>query len=420
MKERVVAVFPGTSENGLEVLRSLQFEKNIQLISLSSATDGADRFFNGVICRKVPLIKDYGFFERLKDIANSFGVTHIFPVTSYAIEFLAQRRNDISACLIAPRTSLVDLFADKRQTLLLAKGIGVHTPRILSLKDLGGNGYRKPVNGFGAQGAYYIERLTESDLNDENILVTEFLPGEECTVEVLSDSEGIVFLTGRSRSKIRMGTAVAGRVLDDAYLREVGLLLWAATKIQGIWFFQMRRDAQGKWSLLEVDCRVAGSMGWSRSQGVNLPKLALWISDGLKVEARPVRISNTYVRHLAFKAVFINEWRVIFVDWDDTMVVNGRLNKYLVGFLFMEKSRGVDIKLLSKHLGDLDSEVLRFGITGLFDEIIHLEEGQKKEEFMCDGCLFIDDSFSQRNAAMARWNCTALGPDMSDLLFYGS
>lgn len=418
MKDRIVAVFPGSSENGLEVLRSLQYEKKIQLISLSSDTHGPDRFFSGVVCKNVPLLEDDGFFPFLGKLIAACGVTHLFPVTSYAVEYFSPVREELSVQLIAPEDSVVKLFGNKLNTLLLAQNIGINTPRILSYTDIGNEAFLKPVVGFGSQGARYVDSVSRQDLDDQEVLVTEFLPGEECTVEVLSDSGGIVFLTGRTRSKVRMGTAVAGSALDDEYFLDVGTKLWKATKILGIWFFQMKRDSRGSWSLLEVDCRVAGSMSWSRSQGVNLPKLALWIFDGVKVDVKPVRSSVRYVRHLAFKSFFCQKWSVIFVDWDDTVVVNGRLNKYLVGFLFYEKSKGVAVKLLSKHLGDLEHDVALLGLEGLFDQVIHLDEAENKEDFMCDNCLFIDDSFSQRSAAMDRWNCLAVGPDVSDLLFY--
>jgi hypothetical protein len=88
----------------------------------------------------------------------------------------------------------------------------------------------------------------------------------------------------------------------------------------------------------------------------------------------------------------------IFVDFDDTIIVNSQLNGSLLKFLKIQKSYGVKVNIISKNIGDL-GEVLRgLKLAGVFDQIIQVPPNNHKREFIMtsDPFLFIDDSFSER------------------------
>ena len=73
--------------------------------------------------------------------------------------------------------------------------------------------------------------------------------------------------------------------------------------------------------------------------------------------------------------------------------------------------------LLTKHEGDLDSELKRFRLVGLFDEILHIAREEDKITYISDlDSIFIDDSFSERALVQSRYGIPVFGPDMIDVL----
>ena len=57
--------------------------------------------------------------------------------------------------------------------------------------------------------------------------------------------------------------------------------------LRGAWFFQMKRNQQGRPVLLEAAPRVSGGMGLYRNLGVNLPLLSVYDRLGLEVDVQP-------------------------------------------------------------------------------------------------------------------------------------
>jgi hypothetical protein len=88
----------------------------------------------------------------------------------------------------------------------------------------------------------------------------------------------------------------------------------------------------------------------------------------------------------------------IFVDFDDTIIVNSKLNRSLLMFLRRQKLSGVKITIISKNVGDLAGVLKSLKLRKFFDEIIQVPQNTRKSSFIMtsDSFLFIDDSFSER------------------------
>jgi len=108
---------------------------------------------------------------------------------------------------------------------------------------------------------------------------------------------------------------------------------------------------------------------------------------------------------------------VLYVDLDDTLLVNGRVNVQLVSLLFQCINNRKKIVLLTRHRGDLNHILAKYHLSGLFDEIIHLGEDENKSSCIKGpDAIFVDDSFAERMDVSERCNIPTFDCSMIEML----
>lgn len=94
------------------------------------------------------------------------------------------------------------------------------------------------------------------------------------------------------------------------------------------------------------------------------------------------------------------KYEKIFIDYDDTIIVNGLLNLDAVKFLYHSINCEKEIVLITKHKGDILKQLVDYKLSDLFDEIILLNPDEEKSFYMRQSgfrdSIFIDDSFEER------------------------
>ena len=189
--------------------------------------------------------------------------------------------------------------------------------------------------------------------------------------------------------------------------------------MRGAWFFQLKRDARGRCRLMEAATRVAGTMCLDRSVGVNLPLLSVFDFMGIDVEICP-QSEGAEVDRALYNAFRLDlHYGEVYLDYDDTLVVHGRINTELMRFLYQCVNREIPITLITRSDSDVRSELKRLRISeDLFREIVHIPRDQEKREHMhpSPDALFIDDSFAERRRIREAFGITVVGPDMIECL----
>lgn len=136
----------------------------------------------------------------------------------------------------------------------------------------------KPRSGSGSRGIEMVESLAQLGglRRDGSLLLQEFLPGEEYSVDVLAGRDGrIVAAVPRARLKVDSGIAVAARTLHDPELEDFARRVATRIGLRYTANIQFRRDARGTPVLLEVNARFPGTMPLTVHSGVNMPLLSL-------------------------------------------------------------------------------------------------------------------------------------------------
>ncbi len=244
----------------------------------------------------------------------------------------------------------------------------------------------------------------------------EFLPGQEVTVDCFSCLENkVLFCGARRRERIRMGISVSTVEEQDApELNKHAEVISERLKLSGAWFFQMKRDNVGKYRLLEVASRIAGSSSYYRMKGINFAALDLYQRQGKQVIV-PEPNSPHLVIERSLDVVPIVDYTAdqVYVDLDDCLLIGNQVNTHLLAFLYDAKNRNIPIKLVTRHQGNLSNSLKQFSLTEIFDEIFHLTKGELKSDYIeGKSPLFIDDSFSEISEVRAKSNALCLMPDM--------
>jgi carbamoyl-phosphate synthase large subunit len=136
------------------------------------------------------------------------------------------------------------------------------------------------------------------------LLVSEYLPGEEYSVDCLADHGEMLVAIPRLRKKIINGISVKGSFIEDleviGYCKKIISLL----TLHGNIGIQFKANRQGQFFPIEINPRVQGTTSAALGTGVNLPLLA--IRQELKLPILPEELQVKWGVH------FGRYWREVF------------------------------------------------------------------------------------------------------------
>jgi len=420
MKKNIL-VFPCGSEIGLEIFRSLQYSLHFNVIGANSVPDHG-RFVYKNYIPDLPYVQDAGFIERLNSVIEEYNIDLIYPTMDSVIAKLTSMTDKINCKIVShPASTTAICLSKKKTTQLLSESINM--PMIFKRESIYSYPvFLKPDIGYSGKNTLtaYCEKDIDNHLNKyPDCLIMEYLPGEEYTVDCFTDKERkLMFAGSRLRSRISNGISVHALPASPEINKElclVGNTINEKLHLRGAWFFQVKRSSSGMLKVMEVAARLGGSSALFRAKGVNFAELSVW--DALDKDVSI--LENDYAiemdRALDNRFVLQLSYKKVFVDFDDTMLISGKLNIVVLAFLFQSKNDAVSIICLSRHKGDLNQALLSLGILGLFDEVIHLKNDESKADFVTNDSIFIDDSFAERKTVASK-GIPVFAPDMVSAL----
>lgn len=255
------------------------------------------------------------YVPRMAEIAEREDADVVLPLTTAELDPLAARRDAFDATVMVSPASVLDTANDKASLYgFLAEAgfdaapafrrVESRSAFLDAVDELGYPDRRvcfKPPVASGMRGFRVLDDRTDDGLDRllgekpdaavttldtvlpvldsgesfPELVVMEYLPGEEYSVDVLAMGDRVGPVVPRSRSRTRAGITFAGTVekrpaLIDAaadIARELGLEYNAN--------LQFKYDAEGTPKLIEINPRVAGTIVMCVGAGVNLPSLAL-------------------------------------------------------------------------------------------------------------------------------------------------
>jgi hypothetical protein len=401
LKKRVL-IFPSGSEVGLEAHRAISNNKHFEVFGASSISDHSKLVFKNHVY--LPFIDSDEFLNEFNSFLLSKSIDLIVPVQDSVVLKLAENELKIKAKLVASPKETCKIARSKlltyealRDHILVPK---TYTPQ----KGLKFPVFLKPDIGEGSKGTYLAKNV--QDLNfylkkDSSLIISEYLSGREFTVDCFTNRNGFLMYAGaRERFRISNGASVNSKIIEDIKFLELAQKINSRLSFRGVWFFQVKENDNGDLVLMEIAARMPGTLALTRVHGPNLLLLSLF--DRLNFDVEIVRNKQKIEIDRAFFARYILNFQMdsIYVDFDDTLVVDGKVNAFLIYFLYQSKNEGKELFLITKHKGDIYSSLNQHHIpVSLFSEVIHLKKEDQKTDFIkFKNPIFIDDSFNERKS----------------------
>ncbi len=420
--KRNILVFPCGSEVALDIYSSVRYSTYFHLIGASSVADHGKFVYEDYI-EGLPYITDAGFVPALKTIIAERNIDAIYPAMDSVMTALKEAEEELGCPVVSSPLETVRLCLSKRDTYKALDGC-VRVPQLYAIETVDAYPvFLKPNVGYGAKGTKRVNNTLELKTYTDgksDLLICEYLPGEEFTVDCFTDRHGrLLYSAARKRNRIKDGISVNTFFADNQEeFRGMTEAINSRVEFRGAWFYQVKRDKDGQLCLMEMASRLGGSSLLSRGIGVNCALLSLFDFFNYDVQV----VENDYKieldRALENRYKVDIDYSTVYVDYDDCLVLDKtRLNIELVSFLYSCLNKGKRIVLLTKHVGDLQSELQRFRIENLFDEIIHISPDSKKCDYItCTDAIFIDDSHAERRNVKAAKGLNVFSPDMVDIL----
>jgi hypothetical protein len=424
MSKRIL-VFPCGSEIGLEIHRALRYSIHFELVGGSSVEDHG-RFVYEEYLGDLPFHDSPDFGQEMARIIRKHGIDAIYPTMDAVAETLQDLAAQLDVCVVGSPPETTRACASKSAIQDMLGGL-IPTPRRYpNLEAVPAYPvFIKPDRGYGSRHAARADDKAGAmallaQNADQTMLILEYLPGKEWTIDCFSDRHGkLHFHAARGRDRISNGISV--KTSPSAEFSAV-FATWAATinsrlRPRGAWFFQAKLDAQGQPRLLEVAARFAGSSAVHRGMGVNLPLLSVFDAFEWPVAVTPNRYHIELDRALENRYRIDLDYKQVYVDLDDCILLKGKVNHLLVGFLYKAIGKGCTITLLTRHAGDLRSTLGKARLQALFDDIVHITDGTPKANYIDPkNAIFIDDSFQERNNVAQGLGIPVFSPDMVEAL----
>jgi len=286
---------------------------------------------------RVPPRRSPGFMDEILRLCRRHEITHVWPLSTedqliMALESTTRLRDRV---VIASPPDVVEIANDKIRLYdsCAAGGLPLPVYRVVDdvpslLRAAGELGYpQRPVvlkaaSGTGAAGLKIIRpeisrlEMFHSRLNRDvtlqaaaaqldgvspwpSLMLTEYLPGEEFSVDILrfrgAWKGGVV----RRRDESLFGLATDATVVDRPDVLEQARQVVEHVGLEFVSNVQFRGAEDGRPLLMEINPRVPGTIGLTVAAGSNLPGVALALATGRDCDLPPPRIGTRMIRYFA-------------------------------------------------------------------------------------------------------------------------
>ena len=418
-----VLIFPAGTEIAFEIVNALKYSKFVELIGGTSVDDHSEFVYKKLI-KDFPYITEEGFLEYLNNVIEYYEIDCVYPAHDSASIYFSNHVDKIKAQVIITDKLTTEICRSKRDTYDFFRG-ETFIPRVFtSTGEVDSYPvFVKPTVGQGSVGAKIINNKKELDAaiaSDPSLVICEYLPGMEYTIDCFTDKNGcLVVAKMRDRQRVKAGVSVRSREYEpDQEILKIANVINNKLTFKGAWFFQVKKNVEGQYRLMEISPRIPGTMGLSRNLGINFPMLTLFAFWDYDVSI----IDNGY--DILLDRAFYSAYKIdcnyehVYMDFDDTITIGGVPNPDVIKFLYQAKNNAKKIHIISKHVGNIYDDLRDCFISeDLFDEILVIStEDEKYKYIKYKNAIFIDDSFSERKKIKDKLSIPVFDIDMIESL----
>lgn len=300
---------------GPGIIKALVLDRDIELIVCDADPHASGRFL-GVHFIQIPKAENPNFIDHVLKICVQYSIDIIFPlVTMELFKFsssiqtfnsigikvivselksltIANSKGDLLSHL-REKNVLVPVFkiVNNREELINAC-IGLDYPKNdLVVKPCISNGSRgirilsnkfsefdllfnhKP-NSLYTTLEKYLEIIAENEI--PQLLVSEYLPGDEYTIDTIVKNGDLKLIIPRKRIKMLNGISIAGKFINNDEIINYTREIIGTLNLDGPIGLQVKSDVNGIFKILEINPRIQGTSVSALGVGVNLPLISIY------------------------------------------------------------------------------------------------------------------------------------------------
>jgi len=146
--------------------------------------------------------------------------------------------------------------------------------------------------------------ISERDLDEilkqpfPPLLVSEYMPGDEYTVDCLVKNGAPQLIVPRRRDKMNAGISVAGEIVNNQKIIDYCESILATLNLHGPIGIQVRYNKNNEPLLVEINPRIQGTTVALMGAGINLSLLSLTQSLNVKkINEFPIKWGTRFIRH---------------------------------------------------------------------------------------------------------------------------
>lgn len=333
----------GGAPGAAGILRCLQEEKDFKITAADANPHAVSNYLAEEFIH-IPLANQPGFTDTLLSICKEKAIDVLLPLVTKELLALSNRIFDFESAgtriLISPHASLE--IANNKSRLyefMEWRGLAVPLFRVVEnteqfVKAVQELGYPdkpvcfKPSISNGSRGFRIInDKMDELDQllnhkpdstiisldravrvlssgNFPELLLSEFLPGPEYSVDCLAFHGEAKLIVPRVRKKLINGISVEGEFVNEPSIISYCAELINQLKLHGIIGIQVKASASGQFLILEINPRVQGTIAAAKGAGINFPVLAVKQELGLPVYPGELQVK--------WGTRFIRYWQEVF------------------------------------------------------------------------------------------------------------
>jgi len=304
---------PGASApSGINTIKSLKLANFKGKILSTDSNELSAGFYLSNYSEVIPKIEQENYLDILFKIIDKYDINVLMPSSGYDIFPFSENKEKLRKNGVVPVVSERGILEICRDKILTFNHLNKNFSLPFTTEDKNKvNEFpiiAKPRFGKGSRDIIQINDFEELEyINSKysNMIFQEYLPGEEFTIDVLSDlNANPIISVPRVRLQTRGGISTKGKIVLNKELIEESFKIVKFLKIIGPCCIQVKKDKDNIFKLVEINPRLGGGTIFTTLAGANFPKMIIDIVEGRSIKI-PTISEITILRY--FEEIILDE-----------------------------------------------------------------------------------------------------------------
>ena len=269
----------------------------------------------------VPRVDDPSYCDTLLNLCRKYKVKLLVPLTDLDLLLLAQNQAlfaEVGTFVLISSLEVVKICQNKHATNQFFQENSIPTVRTLSLDEIDAKTatyplFAKPAEGSGSINSFKIQNAEELTFFSQyipNVLIQEYAPGQEFTIDALANLQGqVINAVPRKRIEVRAGEISKGVTVKDQ--RIINAVVEVLEKLGAIGPITIQCFVTlDQIKFIEINPRVGGGIPLTIAAGANYPRQIIEMVNGQTVDPCLGAFQDNFYMFRYEQAIYLSQERV--------------------------------------------------------------------------------------------------------------